>query len=168
MKKVSRIGLLSVALLLGASAPLNAMTFKEFWTKYKGVLIASLATAAAIGVTVALSKHAHKTKNALDGIESNDPNYPTAVAAVALLGPLGMDRTIQLQNLVIKKLPRPSESEIAEFVTGAPGKALAKYWGVKHYIYVTKSGISAIAQSLKDAPAAVKRAFAKLQDALKG
>jgi hypothetical protein len=140
MKKVSRIGLLSVALLLGASAPVQAAPKNQsFFQKHKSKLIAGVTTAAAIGLTVALSMHVNKTSAALKGagIDSNYMDYDKAVAAVGLLGPLGMEKTLKVMQYVIDKKMINNPTDLAILVTPKIGRALAKYWGLSDFSYTT-------------------------------
>jgi len=140
MKKVSRIGLLSVALLLGASVPVQAASKKQsFFQKHKRKLIAGVAAAAAIGLSVALALHTDKTMTAIEkaDIKPGNPEFGTAVAMVGLLGPLGVDRAL---NMIVKatKTTNPvtgkpilSKIEAVGLVHSNVGSALAKYFGLK-------------------------------------
>lgn len=158
MKKVSRIGLLSLALLLGASAPAQA---QSFFQKHKSKIVAGVAAAAAIGLTVALGLHANKTDQAVKKAGMGDsPDYPDAVLVVGFLGPLGMDRTIQLLNTAIDQKIITREDAASIIITDI-GKALAIYWGVPHRIYKAKAGFSYGAQ-------AAKKAAKKVLGAVKG
>lgn len=153
MKNASRIGLLSLALLLGASASIDAAQQKKkqsFFQKHKRKLIAGAAAAATIGIAVALGLHTDKTMTAIQDAEirPGDPQFKTAVAAVAFLGPLGIEKTIWLQNQVIEQFPDQREN-IKAFVRGESGKALAQYWNVTHSAYSNNSGFGTIVSRLQ-------------------
>ena len=175
MKKISRIGMVSLVALLGVSAPLAAQqkksfiqSAKEFLSKNKSKIAAGVAAAAAIGLTVALGYHANKTMNAIEkaGLKPSDELFSDAVAAVGLLGPLGMDRTIKLMQKAIDRNLITTE-EASVLVLTDIGKALANYWGVKHAEYVAKAGFSRFRGAVKRAKQEAEKAVNALKSALR-
>ena len=183
MKKVSCIGLLSLALLLGASASIDAATEKKkqnFFQKHKGKLIAGAAAALALGIGIALGMHTDKTMKAIEkaGISPEDDLFNQAVGAVGLLGPLGMQRTIDLMNAAIDRRAITTK-QASSLVVGDIGKALVIYWGVEeqlndekaieraHSAYIRAAGFGRIKLTARQAKDAASKTLAAVKAALR-
>ncbi len=157
MKNASRIGLLSLALLLGASAPIDAAQQNKkqsFFQKHKRKLIAGAAAAATIGIAVALGLHTDKTMSAIEkaGIRPSDSKFNTAVKVVGLLGPLGPDRALDMivraTTMIdpVTEAPILSPAEAAVLVHSKVGDALAYYFGLKPWAFKLKATQKGLAE----------------------
>lgn len=158
MKVLNLILLCSLA-LSGCTAFANPGV-KEFLQKHKGKLKAGVAAAAAIGLAIALTKHAGKTMKALEKakIDSNNPWYGITLAFVGAFGPLGKDNMNKVFNAAEKVGLISSEYRTDILCHSPVGPALAAYWD-KGTIQSTFGCVGAILHEISNNVKKTTRSF---------
>ncbi len=121
---------------------------RTFWQKHKGKFAKGAAIAAAIGIAIGVGFHVDKTRRAISkaGIKSSDDEFEDAVAVVALLGPLGMDRTLTALSKAVEKNVITANFA-ADIVFSDIGAALAYYFGVSPTEFRAKAGVKGMKET---------------------